>query len=82
VLREILRHAAAAGVHRLVGVYRPTERNKLVLDHYSKLGFAKREEDANGTTRWERLVDGNMPESAPMTIVSSGFPQGEEKSAT
>ena len=39
VLREILEHARAAGIQKLSGTYRPTERNKLVIDHYAKLGF-------------------------------------------
>ena len=41
VLREILEHARAAGIRKLVGVYRPTERNMLVIDHYAKLGFTE-----------------------------------------
>ena len=41
VLREILEHARAAGVHKLRGAYRPTDRNNLVIDHYAKLGFTK-----------------------------------------
>ena len=45
VLREILEHARAAGVHKLTGTYRPTDRNKLVVDHYAKLGFTKVEEE-------------------------------------
>jgi FkbH-like protein len=32
VLREILAHARAAGVHTVTGSYRPTDRNKLVVD--------------------------------------------------
>jgi FkbH-like protein len=56
VLREILEHARAAGVHKLIGTYRPTERNKLVVDHYAKLGFNKVREEEPGLTEWELLV--------------------------
>ena len=53
VLREILAHARAAGICRLAGVYRPTDRNKLVFDHFAKLGFAKVEEEEFGQTALE-----------------------------
>lgn len=39
VLNEIARRARDHGIHRLIGVYRPTERNGLVREHYRKLGF-------------------------------------------
>jgi FkbH-like protein len=73
VLREVLAHARAAGIHTLKGTYRPTDRNKLVLDHYAKLGFTKYYEEDSGLTRWELPVEGSEPESAPMKVVSSGF---------
>ena len=73
VLREILEHAKAAGIHKLTGTYKPSDRNKLVIEHYAKLGFTKTSEDASGLTRWELLVDGANPDSAPMKIVSLGF---------
>lgn len=73
VLCEILKHARAAGIFKLTGSYRPTDRNKLVVDHYSKLGFRKVEEQESGLTRWELLVEGAAAESAPMNIVSRGF---------
>jgi FkbH-like protein len=80
VLRELLEHARAAGIQKLHGVYRPTERNKLVVDHYTKLGFAKIMEEESGLTRWELFVEGAEPESAQMRVVSRGFPVTEEKS--
>ena len=73
VLREILEHARAARVHKLTGSYRPTDRNKLVIDHYSKLGFTKVAEEESGLTRWELLVNEADPESVPMKVVSHGF---------
>jgi FkbH-like protein len=39
VLKEIVREARARGVGEIVGVYRPTERNGMVRDHYGKVGF-------------------------------------------
>jgi FkbH-like protein len=73
VLREILEHARAAGIKKLLGVYKPTDRNKLVMDHYSKLGFTNVAEEESGLTRWELIVEGAAPELAPMKVVSSGF---------
>jgi FkbH-like protein len=78
VLREILEHARAAGIHKLAGTYYPTERNQLVLDHYARLGFTKLGEDESGLTRWELLVSGAAPESAPMEVVSQGFASSRE----
>lgn len=73
VLREILKHARAAGVHKLTGVYCATDRNKLVVDHYAKLGFTKVGEETAGVTRWELFVQDADPGSAPMNVVSQGF---------
>jgi FkbH-like protein len=78
VLREILDHARAAGIEKLIGVYKPTDRNKLVVDHYGKLGFAKIAEEESGLTRWELLVEEAEPESAPMKVVSQSFPAFKE----
>jgi len=78
VLREILTHARAAGVRKLSGTYRPTDRNKLVVDHYARLGFTKLSEEESGLTRWELIVEGAEPESAPMKIVSQGFVAAKE----
>jgi FkbH-like protein len=70
VLREILKHAAASGITKINGLYVPTERNKLVVDHYSKLGFTQVAQRADGATSWELLVDGAQPDLAPMTVIS------------
>ena len=78
VLREMLEHARAAGIRKLTGTYRPTDRNKLVVDHYAKLGFAKVSEDETGLTRWELPVEGAEPDSAPMKVVSQGFAAASE----
>jgi FkbH-like protein len=73
VLREVLEHARLAGIHKLSGSYIPTERNKLVIDHYAKLGFTKVSEEDSGLTRWEMTVEGAELKGAPMKVVSSGF---------
>jgi FkbH-like protein len=73
VLREILVHARAAGIVKLCGIYKPTERNQLVVDHYAKLGFSKMLDEATGLTRWVLSVEGATPGSAPMKLISQGF---------
>jgi FkbH-like protein len=78
VLREILEHARAAGIHSLTGTYRPTERNKLVVDHYVKLGFTKIAEEDSGLTRWELLTETADPPLAPMKVISNGFATAKE----
>src|ERR1035437_10244588 len=80
VLREILEHARGAGILKLIGTYLPTDRNKLVVDHYARLGFAKVGEEEFGQTYWELLVDGAAPESAPMKVASRGLVAVEEES--
>lgn len=79
ILGKILECARASGISKLVGTYRPTDRNKLVVDHYARLGFTKVAEDTSGMTRWELLVEGAMPEGAPMRVLSIGFPIMTEK---
>jgi FkbH-like protein len=74
VLHEIVAHARAAGVHRLAGTYRPTERNQLVMDHYAKLGFNKVRQDPSGVTEWDFLIgDATEWDAVPMRVVSTGF---------
>jgi len=72
-LHEVLKHARAAGICKLTGAYLPTDRNKLVVDHYARLGFTKLAGEATGLTRWELLVEKANPETAPMKIISQGF---------
>lgn len=74
VLRELTEQARARGVTRLLGRYLPTEKNKLVEQHYEKLGFALVERGADGSSSWQLPVD-EMPASAPlpMQIERLGF---------
>jgi FkbH-like protein len=56
VLQELLLQARKRCVDRIFGIYHPTERNKLVEDHYAKLGFALVERQEDGTTVWQLSV--------------------------
>ena len=72
VLRELLQHARARGVRRLIGVYLPTERNAMVQDHYKKLGFTQTGRTPNGTTTWELGADA-VARQAPMQVRREGL---------
>jgi FkbH-like protein len=67
VLGEILKQARSLGIRKLVGVYRPTDRNGMVRDHYGKLGFKQVQDDADGASLWELSVDAEIDE-APMIV--------------
>lgn len=73
VLRQILEHAKSRGIRRLIGIYRPTERNNLVVNHYANLGFSEFARDADGTTIWELDVTSATVRAAAMTVRSLGF---------
>jgi FkbH-like protein len=73
VLKEILQHAKDSHIEKLVGIYRPSDRNKLVEQHYAQLGFHAIREDGDGTTVWEIDVMNTVIEDAPMSIRSIGW---------
>jgi FkbH-like protein len=56
VLKEIVREARRRGVPELVGVYRPTDRNGMVREHYAKLGFEPDQAEGD-ETRWRLHTD-------------------------
>ena len=70
VLRELLMNARDAGVDTLVGVYRPTEKNQLVQDHYQKLGFTLHATEADGSTVWT-MPTATEIDAAPMKVERS-----------
>jgi FkbH-like protein len=67
-LAEILRAARARGIARLVGVYRPTARNKMVESHYATLGFERFGEEPDGTTLWTMDVATAVTPALPMEV--------------
>jgi FkbH-like protein len=75
VLQFLLEVAAERGIRRIIGQYIPTERNGLVRDHYSKLGFRQSADlDGNGSV-WELDV-AIAPKMDPIMVVhSKGFGQ-------
>ncbi len=69
VLQELVSRARALGITRIIGTYRPTERNRLVEDHYAKLGFTECERPADGSTRWSLDPASYRDTSLPMKVV-------------
>ncbi|MDL2338224.1 MAG: HAD-IIIC family phosphatase [Pseudomonadota bacterium] len=80
VLQELISQAAARGVLRLIGNYLPTEKNKLVEDHYAKLGFTLLETQGAGSTLWELRVGGAASVTLPISIQRIGFASTAEAS--
>ncbi len=70
VLAELLQHANAAGIDTVTGTYRPTAKNKMVSDHYARLGFSKVDEAQDGTSYWKLLVNEATPQRPPMKLIS------------
>jgi predicted enzyme involved in methoxymalonyl-ACP biosynthesis len=74
VLREILRHAREKRITRLTGLYRPTARNGMVKDLYSRFGFSRTDLASDGATAWEIYVNfADEPAESPMRVVRHGF---------
>jgi FkbH-like protein len=71
VLQELVSHARKLGITRIVGTYRPTERNRLVEDHYAKLGFTECECPTEGSTLWSLDVANHRDINLPMKVVRS-----------
>ena len=51
-LQEIIKAAKNQGIEKLIGIYLPTERNGLVADHYSKLGFTLDTQNEDGSKHY------------------------------
>lgn len=51
-LEFLISAAKERGCERLRGRYLPTERNRLVENHYANLGFQKESEGRDGSTAW------------------------------
>ena len=74
VLSELLREARGRGIRRIVGAYRATARNKMVENHYAKLGFSVMEKQDDGTVLWELdVTDSSENIPIPMTVERFGF---------
>lgn len=73
VLAEICRNAQKRGIDRLIGIYAPTDRNKLVEDHYAKLRFTELDRKKDGTTTWSYLTGAAPEEAYLMKVQRQGY---------
>jgi FkbH-like protein len=67
-LNVLAERCIEGGVQRLIGRYRPTEKNGMVKDLYRRLGFERLTEEPDGSSSW--LLDLNAFErtSVPMAV--------------
>ncbi|MGL4541399.1 MAG: HAD-IIIC family phosphatase, partial [Polymorphobacter sp.] len=72
VLRAVAAAAAAAGATRLVGHYLPSPKNKMVANHFSRLGFALVAAHDDGRSDWALDLAGYEAPELPMQLTGSG----------
>jgi acyl carrier protein len=70
-LHLVISQAKALGAKRIIGVYRPTAKNKMVENHYSRLGFQLIGTELNGTKR-EQLVINECEVPPTFIAISEG----------
>jgi FkbH-like protein len=68
VLAHVCAAAKAEGAKRLVGRYLPSAKNRIVADHYHKLGFTLVDKLADGGTVWAFELEHYQPPELPMQI--------------
>jgi len=73
ILQELVGQARALGITRIIGSYRPTERNRLVEDHYAKLGFTECACPTEGSTTWGFDVADYKDVNLPMKVLRIGL---------
>jgi predicted enzyme involved in methoxymalonyl-ACP biosynthesis len=74
-LNELADHVLHAGGSKLIGIYRPTDRNQMVADHYKKLGFASLGTQADGSSTWALDLSAYAPADVPIKVLRTGtFP--------
>jgi FkbH-like protein len=73
ILLELLRAARQQGIQNIIGAYKPTARNKLVEDHYAKLGFTLLDRDEDGTVFWAFDVASASSRTTPIPMAVERF---------
>ena len=76
VLAYVARAARAAGAQALVGRYIPTEKNRMVADHYGKLGFTLVEGSAETGSLWRLDLGPYVEPDLPMRVDAVPGPNG------
>ncbi len=73
VLTHLVAAAQRDGAALLVGRYIPTAKNKLVVEHYAKLGFEQAGSKADGTTIWTLDLSRYEAPELPMQVIDERF---------
>ncbi|MGI4878245.1 MAG: HAD-IIIC family phosphatase [Janthinobacterium lividum] len=70
VLDQIVRAARVGGASVLTGRYIPSAKNRMVADHYARLGFAPADgaDGSGGETLWRLDLDAYVSPALPMRI--------------
>jgi FkbH-like protein len=68
ILANLVRAARAAGAKRVIGHYIPTEKNRMVVEHYGKLGFRQVGSVQNWGTEWELVLSDYSIPDLPMRV--------------
>ena len=68
VLGEIAKNAKKNDINVLVGRYIPSERNKLVQDHYKKLNFQHIQDDDKAGAEWRLDIQSFDASDLPMKV--------------
>jgi FkbH-like protein len=72
VFNYLLDAARARGVTEIRGEYRPTDRNRMVADHYERLGFHA--VDERGAERWSLDLATARPRETFITVSANDAP--------
>jgi len=70
-LNTLVELCESRGIRRLIGLYKPTEKNAMVREMYATLGFTPLATDPAGSTRWS--LDLNAFSSATVPIHTEIF---------
>ena len=71
VLAQIAAAARAGGAMALTGRYIPSAKNKMVAEHYAKLGFEQVADGGDGETLWRLDLDRYAAPDLPMRIIAA-----------
>ena len=74
LLNEIVTDVLNAGGKRIVGIYRPTDRNEMVREHYRKLGFDQINVDDDSSTSWLLDLSTYQAQQVPIQIIRISKP--------
>ena len=74
LLNEIATRVIDAGGNHIIGIYRPTDRNEMVREHYRKLGFNQISASDDSCTSWLLDLSTYQAHQVPIQIVRISRP--------